>query len=378
MQTISRKRLAFLGGGVNSAIGKVHFISSQMDQKFVVTGGCFSRHSEVNLDTATQYQLPRTAISSSLEELLSRRDEYDAIVLLTPTPNHFEHLQTLLDSGIRVICEKSLVASYDEALKIHEKVVSKSSSLAVTFNYTGYPMVRLMQEMLLGGQIGDPISIRIEMPQEGYIREDKISGVVNPPQTWRQSDGEIPTILLDLGVHVLHLASFITNLNPSGVFARFRNHSFLRGVIDDVEILSEYTNGMLGSYWVSKTALGKQNGLRVEIYGTKGSLAWVQVNPNEILHVNRFGENHIIKFGQGFHLVDELRYTRFKAGHPGGFIEAFANLYSDIHEQFVNKVTVESLTDYVPGIQNAVKGLEILRNTVESNRAREWIPTQDS
>ena len=378
MEVVRRKRLAFLGGGINSAIGNVHFISSQMDQKFVVTGGCFSRHAEVNFDTASKYQLPKTSISSSLEELLSRQDEYDAIVLLTPTPNHFEHLQALIDAGIAVVCEKSLVASYDEAVRIHKKIVSSNNSLSITFNYTGYPMVRLMQEMLLGGDIGDPISIRIEMPQEGYIREDKFSGIVNPPQTWRQSDGEIPTILLDLGVHVLHLASFITNLNPSGVFARFRNHSFLKGVIDDVEILSEYQNGMLGSYWVSKTALGKQNGLRVEIYGTKGSLTWIQVTPNEILHVNRFGENRVIKFGQGFHLVDEPRYARFKAGHPGGFIEAFANLYSDIHEKFSSEAKVESLTDYVPGVQSAVKGLEILRNTVESNRTREWIPTQES
>ena len=373
---VSKLRLVFLGGGSNSAVGQAHFTASQMDGNFEVVGGLFNRNSEANDLSSTRYRIPRNMVFASLSEIIERKNEFDVVAILTPTPNHFENLVPLINAQIPVICEKSVTSSLKQAIEIEALTSKMESDLFVTFNYIGYPMVRLMRHLVSSGKLGELISIRVKMPQEGFIRQDRVTGRVNPPQLWRQSDGEIPTILLDLGVHVLHLASFATGMNPSGVFSRFGNHSFMKGLVDEVEILAEYANGMIGSFWVSKTALGEQNGLEIEIFGSDGSVAWKQVEPNKLRNANQHGEVNEIRFGQGFPIVDEPRYNRFKPGHPGGFIEAFANLYEDIRVNMTSANLTNGGADFAPGISQAKQGLQILEASVKSHQAREWVQVQ--
>ncbi len=370
---MSKKRLVFLGGGSNSAVGQAHFIASQLDGNFEVVGGLFNRKLESNNLSSLHYKIPSNMVFESIEEIVAQRKSFDAVVLLTPTPSHFESLIPLVQAKIPVICEKSVTSTLHEAKEVMAINQNQETQLYVTFNYSGYPMVRLMRQLVMEEEIGESISIRVKMPQESFIRQDRKTGRVNPPQLWRQSDGEIPTILLDLGVHVLHLATFTTGMNPSGVFSRFGNHSFMKGLVDEVEILAEYENGMIGSFWVSKTALGEQNGLEIEIFGTLGSLSWRQIEPNKLKKANKFGEITEIRFGQGFPIVDEQRYNRFKPGHPGGFIEAFANLYTDINDSLESTDVTNHRSIFAPGISDAIKGLEVLQASVKSFQAREWV-----
>ncbi len=370
---MSRLRLVFLGGGSNSAVGRAHFIASQMDQNFEVVGGLFNRQREANGVSGEYYSIAPKMLFSSVEEMVARKNEYDAVSILTPTPNHFENLIPFVQANVSVVCEKSVTSTLGQATQIETLIADQNSDFFVTFNYSGYPMVRLIREMVLGGELGELISIRVKMPQEGFLRQDKITGRVNPPQLWRQTDGEIPTILLDLGVHVLHLASFTTGMNPNGVFSRFGNHSSMKGIVDEVEILAEYENGMIGSFWVSKTALGEQNGLEIQIFGTSGSIGWKQIEPNKLVNANQYGEVREIRFGQGFPIVDEPRYNRFKAGHPGGFIESFANLYADIKSGIMDPNALSHEKNFAPGISQAKKGLQILEASVKSHVTREWV-----
>ena len=370
---MTRLRLAFLGGGSNSAVGQAHFIASQMDRNFEVVGGLFNRQPEANKISGEHYSISPEMLFPSVGEMIARKNEYDVIVVLTPTPNHFENLIPLVQANVSVICEKSVTSTLNQAIQTQALIEAQNSDFFVTFNYSGYPMVRLIREMVLRGELGELISIRVKMPQEGFLRQDRVTGRVNPPQLWRQTDGEIPTILLDLGVHVLHLASFTTGMNPNGVFSRFGNHSSMRGVVDEVEILAEYENGMIGSFWVSKTALGEQNGLEIQIFGTSGSVGWRQIEPNKLVNANQHGEVREIRFGQGFPLVDEPRYNRFKAGHPGGFIESFANLYADIKASITEPNSLSREMSFAPGISQAKKGLEILEASVKSHITREWV-----
>lgn len=365
-------KLAFIGGGVNSAIGRVHFISSQMDRKFEIIGGMFSRDSAIQVATEKNFSISKPINFRSLDDFFSKKNEYDAVVLLTPTPTHFDFIKRVIQEKIPLISEKAFVANGNESKEVLSKLDKQQIRNMVTFNYTGYPMVRLMQYMVLNGDIGKPVNIRISMPQESYLKINPKTGSINLPQEWRQQDGAIPTILLDLAVHCLHLGSFITNQNPSEVFARFKHHARVTSVIDDVEVLAEYPSEMLGSFWFTKSALGKQNGLTVEIYGSEGSMTWLQEIPNSITFSDIFGDVRILKFGQNLPIINESRYERFKPGHPSGFTEAFANLYWDAFDYLKSDVSNVLNTDYVPSIQVASKGIDILEAMVKSNENSTW------
>lgn len=365
-------KLAFIGGGINSAIGRVHFISSQLDRKFEVIGGMFSRDSAIQLATEDYFSISKPVNFQNLDDFFTKKDEYDAVVLLTPTPTHFDLIKRVIQEQIPLISEKAFVTNVNESKDVLSKLDKQQIRNIVTFNYTGYPMVRLMQYMVLNGDIGNPVNIRISMPQESYLKINPKSGKINLPQEWRQQDGVIPTILLDLAVHCLHLGSFITNQNPSEVIARFKHHARVTSVIDDVEVLAEYPTEMLGSFWFTKSALGKQNGLTVEIYGSEGSMIWLQETPNLITFSDTFGDVRILKFGQNLPIINESRYERFKPGHPGGFTEAFANLYWDTFDYLKGNASNVLNTDYVPSMQVASKGIDILEAMVKSNENSTW------
>jgi len=369
-------KLAFIGGGVNSAIGRVHFISSQMDRKFEVIGGMFSRDSAIQAATENYFSINKAVTFRNLDDFFNKKNEYDALVLLTPTPTHFEFIKRALQEKLPIICEKAFVANTSESKEVLSRLGNQQLRNIVTFNYSGYPMVRLMQHLVLNGDIGKPVNIRISMPQEGYLKLNPKTGKINLPQDWRQQDGVIPTILLDLAVHCLHLGSFITNQNPSEVFARFKHHARVTSVIDDVEVLAEYPSEMLGSFWFTKSALGKQNGLTVEIYGSEGSMTWLQEIPNSITFSNAFGDVKILKFGQNLPIINESRYERFKPGHPSGFTEAFANLYWDAYSYLKSDLSNFLDTDYVPSMQVASKGIDILEAMVKSNETSTWRPVE--
>lgn len=365
-------KLVFIGGGLNSAIGRMHFISSQLDRKFEVVGGIFSRDSSIQESTEAYYKIASPIRFKNLENLAARKEQFNAAVILTPTPHHFELIQFLIQENIPIICEKAFVSNFYESKKVLELLSSKPVKNLVTFNYTGFPMVRLMQHMVINGQIGKPVNIRIAMPQEGFIKVNPSTLKVNPPQDWRRRDGEVPTLLLDLAVHCLHLGSFITNENPSEVFARFKHHAKVDSVIDDVEVLAEYPSEMLGSFWFTKSALGKQNGLSVDIYGTEGSLTWVQEFPNSLTFADKYGEIRILKFGQNLPIVNEERYERFKPGHPSGFTEAFANFYWDAASYLTGESSNLSNTSLSPSMPVASRGFDIIRSMVESNNTSTW------
>ena len=365
-------KLAFIGGGINSAIGRMHFISSQLDRKFEVIGGIFSRDKSIQESTERYYKISNPIRFKSLEDFVENKHEYQAAVILTPTPLHFEALSLIIKKDIAIICEKAFVSSFEESRKVLSMLSQNPVKNLVTFNYTGFPMIRLMQHLVLKGEIGNPVNIRIAMPQESYIRVNPLTERVNLPQEWRRQDGEIPTVLLDLAVHCLHLGSFITNENPSAVFARFKHHAQVESVIDDVEVLAEYPSEMLGSFWFTKSALGKQNGLSVEIYGTEGSFTWVQEFPNSLTFADKYGDIRILKFGQNLPIVNEARYERFKPGHPSGFTEAFANLYWDAATYLMGESSNLTDVSLSPSMQVASKGFDIIKAMVESNTTSTW------
>ena len=367
--------VAFLGGAYNSAVGKVHRIAIGMDQRFKLVAGCFSRDHEENSKTAQQYGVGTDRVYASLDDLLENEtSQLDAVVILTPQDQHISQVLSCLDAGLPVICEKALVASVKDALKIKGKLAETGGFLAVTYNYTGYPMFRELGEMIRQGKLGKIQQIHIEMPQEGFAKL-ALDGTPIVPQDWRLRDEKVPTISLDLGVH-LHMAiSFLTNEKPTKLVAVGDSLGNFSQITDNIICTAKYTNNLTCNIWYSKTAFGYRNGLRVRVFGDRGSSEWYQDNPEYLNLADEYGRKFIFdRASPEAKIANADRYTRFKAGHPAGFIEAFANYYCDVADALDQyKQDKSAHNPYVFGIDEALEGINMLEAISESCASSSWV-----
>ena len=321
-------KVGILGGGMNSAVGNVHRTALRIAGGTEVVGGNFSRNTQVNVDSHKWWACLNKAPYSSIEEMKEASEEFDFVLILTPPEEHSSAIIDFMKLGKKIITEKPTVSSLKEIKKIENNENELEKNLRTTYNYSGYPMVRDLKEKIANRLFGDVLNIRIEMFQEGFIKLDK-EGKPFQPQPWRLKDVEIPTVSLDLGTHVLHLLYFLTGdlLNQGMTFSTTEGHF---NVIDRVEVLGRTSTGISTNLGWGKTSLGYQNGLKIELFGNQGSAIWIQNNPEELRLADSRGEVRILTRGNPSCDIANLpRYTRFKGGHPSGFIEAFANVYED-------------------------------------------------
>lgn len=373
-------KLGFIGGGNNSAIGSAHFAASMLDNRFQVSSGCFSRDEEINRQTAERWNIDPSKCCTNWRNYLENAvSEVDAICILTPIPDHYDMLVRSLDLGIPVICEKALVSDSVQATALLERYSDIPYFLAVTLNYSGYPIVRLLKELIAQGQFGTLQQIHLEMPLENYTRIPYAQENPSKPQVWRQTDSTVPTILLDLGVHLHHLLHFTTGANAQRVMAKFNHFSTMPDIIDDARLWIECDTGLEASMWMSKTALGNRNGMRLRLFGDQGSAEWYQFEP-EVLHVT---DVHGVRsqFDRGVEndILHTAHYNRFKAGHPSGYVEAFGNLYWDMADS-LHTYRKSGLFEhpYVFSLEHARDGLAMLESACESNRQGRWIDVASS
>lgn len=362
--------IALVGGGVNSAVGYAHFVSSQLDGHARIVAGCFSTDATENVLSAERYRVSKERTYDSWQALLEKEStRLDAVVVLTPIPTHKEIVISALSSGLKVICEKALATSSLECQEINEAVKKNKGYLAITYNYTGYPMVRELKAIIDSGEIGEIKHIQVEMPQQSFA----LPGA--NPQPWRKVDYDVPTVSLDLGSHVHHLIDFVTGgIQPIEVVSNQANHGLLSGVIDNISCMARYEAGIHVNAWWGKIALGHTNGLRIRIYGTEGSAEWRQIDPETLRMADHHGRRFLLERGQpGLKIASDSRYERFKAGHPAGFIEAFGNLYCDIYAEICGGDGANRRSEYVSGAAIAVKNLRFLEKIQESYLKNRWV-----
>ena len=322
-------KLGILGGALHSIAGYPHFVASQMDNRFKVVSGVFSTDPKVNEETASYWGVER--FYNTIDEFIEKeKGKLDAVSVLLPTPLHYGVVKKLLQNGFAVICEKPLFATLEEIERLPQEVDLNDKFLVVTYNYIAYPLLGVLREKILKGEFGEIVNIHLEMPQESFFRPPK--GVKEYPPTWRKKDGTIPGILLDLMSHLFSLMKFLTEKSIKKVYSIQKSFSPF-GVVDEVKTIAEFTDGAVGFFWVSKTALGNRNGLKVAVYGTKASALWVQEEPEKV-YVNYADGKKCVWDRSNVEFPPEKRklYNRMTPGHPAGFIEAFANLYWDIAE----------------------------------------------
>lgn len=367
-------KLGFIGGSINSAVGYTHYIASQMDHRWQVVAGCFSRTEATNKATAERWGIEDGRVYTSWRDMLSaEQGKLDAIAILTPTDQHADIVVEVLASGFNVICEKALTNSAAEAERIIEAQQKSGRFLSVTYNYTGYPMVRELCSLIKAGHFGRVHQIQIEMPQEGFVRVDA-EGRKPVPQSWRLEDKVVPTISLDLGVHLHNMVYMLSGQRPLKVMADQSSFGWFPEVVDNVMSIAKYQDGMKCQMWFSKSALGHRNGLRVRVFGERASAEWYQMNPEELILNAVSGSREIKDRAAVVSVANQLRFNRFKAGHPAGFLEAFANLYVDLADALIEFNTSGSWNNpWVFGADIALEGLQMFEAIDQSAKSEAWV-----
>ena len=366
-------QLGILGGGITSAVGRAHISALRLSNQYDIAAACFSTNEERNLESATAYGLTPEYLATDLFEMLAQRSHtLDAVLILTPTPQHFDQITEVLKSGLSVISEKSLATTSQDA-QILLNALQSHQEILVCFNYSAYPMVRELAARISNGSIGDVHTIRVSMPSEYFIRRDP-EGHPLRPQHWREKDYEIPTISLDLGVHVVHLAQYLSGKQATRVVARESHSGLIEGVVDSVDAMADYGDDLNVSFHYGKTFLGERNGLKLQAFGTLGSMEWFQQEPDFLTVADRYGNrSHIDPGSPGLMMANAQRYARFKAGHPTGFIEAFANLYEDFAVSLRSHDEPHDLPGTSPRGADAFRGLRELEAIHSSSKQTAWV-----
>lgn len=366
--------LAVIGGCIKSAVGTTHNVACRMDHRFNVSAAVFSLDNQTNHETAEQWKVCEERLYSSHNELLeNEKGNVDAVAIITPTQTHADISIAAIKAGYPVICEKSLTTSVADALRIKQALTDNNGFLAVTYNYTGYPMVRQMRALIQDNAIGKICQINIEMPQDSFIRVDRTSQPLTP-QAWRLDEADLPIVSTDLGVHLTNVIAFLSGEKPIELIATQNSYGNF-DVIDTVNCLAHYTNDLVCNIWFSKISLGYRNGLKVRVFGDRGSIIWKQVEPETLRMTDANGTTKILdRANTELALLQQPRYNRFKAGHPAGYIEAFANCYADIYDAILDyKSKIHSNSPYVFGVTHAINDMNLIDAMNQSANNKQWV-----
>ena len=357
-------KLGFIGGGINSTIGKIHYIASKLDDNWKLESGFFSRDQKDNIKSAKEFGVPLNRNYNKFELFLKKEKKLlDAVSLITPPETHFYYLKKLLEKNFFVICDKPLVVSSTEIKKI--KKIKNYRNLRITYNYTGYPIVRELKKIISKNKLGKIKKILFEMPQDALTNNSRKKIKI---KNWRLKDRHLPNICYDLGSHLFNLANFLLLENPSSVFGNYFNSSGIKNIHDNAMIMLKYKSGINGFLWFGKSAVGYRNGLKLRIFGKKGSLTWHQMKPEEF-ELSKL-DGSIIKYDLSSSNLQKnnKECIRYKLGHPSGFIEAFANSYNDISNYY------QSIkTDYTFGVNESGDITFLLEKSFESHKKKMWV-----
>jgi len=377
----SKLKYGMVGGGQGAFIGDVHRKAVAMDGKAKLVAGCFSQDFENTLETGEMLGLDRERLYRSYKEMAeaegNRKDKIDFIIIVTPNNSHFPIAKLALQNGIHVVCDKPLTTDSKDAEELEQIAAERDLLFCVTYTYTGYPIVKHMREMITKGDLGPIRFVNAEYPQDWLATPLEKTG--QKQSAWRTDPKQtgISNCVGDIGSHIENMVSYLTGLKIQFLCARL--DSFVEGRIldDNASILVNYDKGAKGLYWSSQIAVGHDNGLRVRIYGTKSSLEWSQENPNylKISYLDKPTEN--ISRGRDELYPQAQKYSRIPSGHPEGYFEAFANIYSTFIAALKKKITGEALSEDdldFPGVQAGIQGVKFIEKCVESSqKGAVWI-----
>ena len=370
-----RLRLGMVGGGEGAFIGAVHRIASRIDDQYQLVAAAPSADPERARRSGAALGLDPQRVYASFEDMARserrRPDPIDVVAIVTPNHLHAPVAEVFLQAGFHVICDKPLTTTLARALALRDLAESSGRVFCVTHNYAGYPLVRHARAMVAADALGSIRLVQVEYPQEWLTEPLEQQG--HKQAEWRTDPARSGAggCLGDIGTHAYHLAQYVTGLKLDQLCADLSTFVPGRRLDDNVQILLRYQGGARGMLWASQVAPGHENGLRLRVYGAKGGIEWVQAEPNTLLHSPLGAPRQLVTRGSAAAGPAAARVTRIPSGHPEGYLEGFANIYTDVATAIRSVDAGQPIPRVVdfPGIADGVIGMAFIEAAVKSSAA---------
>lgn len=375
-------KMGMIGGGPGAFIGAVHRMAANLDGQIELVCGAFSSDPKKSIRAGQELFLDSKRVYKNFSEMMKKEKSLpedvrmDIVSIVTPNHVHFEPAKLALENGFHVIIDKPLTLTLAEAKQL-KKVVDKTGLiLALTHTYTGYPMVKEAKQLVKSGKLGKIRKVYVEY-QQGWLSAPADKN--NKQASWRMDPKKsgLGGAIGDIGTHSTNLAEYITSSNITEVCAELNTIVKDRVLDDDAAMLLHFENGASGVLVATQVAAGKENGLAIKVFGEKGGLEWRQEEPNSLtirwldkpMEIYRAGMPYLSKAAKDF--------TRTPSGHPEGYLEAFANIYSAFAKAVVDykkgKKVNASLYDY-PDVEDGVRGMAFIEAAVKSSASKQkWV-----
>lgn len=378
--------MGMVGGGPGSFIGAVHRMAANLDGQIELVCGCFSSSPAKSLETGRSLYLPEDRIYGTYQEMIEREaalpvgERMDFVSIVTPNHMHFGPAMLALEKGFDVAMDKPMTYTLDEAKQLRDKVKESGRLLLLTHTYTGYPMVKEARERVRRGDLGKIRLIYVEYPQ-GWLYTD--CSATNKQAAWRvdpKRSGKAGC-MGDIGTHAFNLAEYISGLRTEALCGEV--HTFVpdRLLDDDGAALLRYEGGARGVLMASQVAVGQENSLSIRVYGEKGGLEWRQEEPNTLLMRWPDRQPEVIRTGGAGLSPWATANTRTPAGHPEGYLEAFANLYHHFAAALQARLAGEEPNPIdldFPSVEEGVRGMQFIEAIVSTkNSNQKWILLTD-
>lgn len=381
---IGRKlRFGMVGGGRGAFIGAVHRIAAQMDGQAELVAGAFSSDPQRSRDSAADLFVAAERAYGSYRDMAVAEaarpsgERLDFVVIVTPNDQHFPAATLFLDHGFNVVCDKPVTLTLAEARALRETVARSGKVFVLTHNYTGNAMVKQARALVRSGALGTLRKVVVEYSQGWLARDVESSG--HKQASWRTDPARSGAAgcMGDIGVHAENLARYVTGLRILELCAELTTFVPGRRLEDDGNLLLRFEGGARGVLHSSQVAVGEENNLSLRVYGSEASLEWQQEHPNELIVKYPDRPREILRRGNDYVGEVAQRVTRIPAGHPEGYLEAFANLYREAFRAIAAEVAGEPPPDDLdfPGIDDGVTGMAFIEAAVASARqGAAWVP----
>jgi len=370
-------RLGILGGGGDSLIGIVHRIASSMHDSYKIIGGVFNPDYSENIKFAKEIGLSENRVYEDFEKMieeelkLEENERMQVVSILTPNFLHYPMAKKLLENNFNVICEKPMTTTYEEAKDLERIYKSKNLTFAVTYTYTGYPMIRQMKEMISSGVIGDVQRVDLQYYQ-GWINPI-IHNKSKRSETWRLQPEKsgISCCIGDIGTHAFDMLEYVTGMEVNELLSDL-NYVYDDNSMDvDGTILIRFSDKIKGVIRASQIATGEENNFTVAIYGRKGGLKWEQQNPNYLYYLSEDNPLQILKPGHEYNTDFAKLSSKLPPGHPEGMFDSMANIYYGVAREINGNKEFEG---EFPTLNDGLRGMLFIEKAVESHKnGNTWV-----
>ena len=373
--------MGMVGGGRDAFIGGVHRMAAALDGQIELVCGAFSGDPDKSHASGADLYLPAGRVYGTYPEMLEREaalpagERMDFVSIVTPNNVHFPVAKAALQAGFHVMCDKPMTFDLDQALALRKLVDATGLQFGLTHNYTGYPMVKEARQLVRGGSFGRVRKVVVEYPQGWLSRLQEAAG--QKQAAWRTDPAQagVSSCIGDIGTHAENLMEYVTGLSITELCADLTTFVTGRRLEDDGNVLVRLQHGARGVLYASQISAGEENALAIRVYGEEGGLQWRQQEPNTLAVTWADRHREVRRTGVGDLSTAAQRHTRLPAGHPEGFIEAFANLYRNyaltLQARLQGAEPPEAL-DF-PTVDDGVRGMAFISACVASARSdRKW------